>query len=180
MPFVSGFLRVRRGGHPDQGLPGVEGPVDPGYGIEEGHPDQGLPGLPPYPDQGLPTPPAGVWPPLTPSHPIQPAPPGTPPGTIWPPVWPVDPGYGVGSERPDQGLPPAPGAPDQGLPQPGRPVHPDQGLPRPQVYYIVAGIPGVGWRYVAVDPTLRPSHPIAPGAPARPDQGLPPTAQPRR
>jgi len=34
MPFVSGFLRIRRPGrHPDQGLPPGEGPVDPGYGV---------------------------------------------------------------------------------------------------------------------------------------------------
>jgi hypothetical protein len=185
MPFVSGFLRLRRRGHPDQGLPDGEGPVDPDYGIGEEHPDQGLPpmgGL--HPDQGLPRPPPGVWPPLTPTHPIAPTPPGVPPGTIWPPVFPVDPGYGVGIERPDQGLPPTPGQPprpDQGLPptpgQPPRPdqglpgsqPHPDQGLPKPQTYWVVAGIPGVGWRYIAVDPTLRPSHPIA----------RPPTAQPK-
>jgi hypothetical protein len=50
----------------------------------------------------------------------------------------VDPGYGVGIERPDQGLPPVHGHPDQGLPgQGGRPDQslpgaqpgPDQGLP---------------------------------------------------
>jgi hypothetical protein len=159
MPFVSGFLRMRRGGHPDNSLPGGEGGVDPGYGIDEGgHPDQGLP---PYPDQGLPTPPPGIWPPLTPSHPIQPAPPGTPPGSIWPPVSPGSPTHPI--------APGSPGAPDQGLPQPGRPVGPDQGLPKPQVYYVVAGIPGVGWRYIAVDPTLRPSHPIAPGGPGGPE-----------
>ena len=156
MPFVSGFLRMRRRGHPDQGLPDGEGPVDPDYGIGEEHPDQGLPPLGLGPDNGLPKPPPGVWPPLTPSHPIQPTPPGVPPGTIWPPVWPVDPGYGVGIERPDQGLP-------------GAPAQPDQGLPQPQTYWVVAGIPGVGWRYIAVDPSLRPSHPIA----------RPPTAQPK-
>jgi hypothetical protein len=158
MPFVSGFLRIRRPGrHPDQGLPPGEGPVDPGYGVGEEHPDQGLPGESGgfLPDNSLPTPPPGVWPPLTPSHPIQPAPPGTPPGSIWPPVGgPVDPGYGVGVERPDQGLPPAPARPDQGLP--GRPARPDQGLPKPEVYWVVAGIPGVGWRYVCVDPSLKP------------------------
>jgi hypothetical protein len=39
MPFVSGFLRIRRPGrHPDQGLPPGEGPVDPGYGA-------GIPGI---------------------------------------------------------------------------------------------------------------------------------------
>jgi hypothetical protein len=163
MPFVAGFLRVRRRGHPDQGLPPGEGPVDPDYGVDEGVDIGG--GLP---DQGLPTPPPGIFPPLTPSHPIQPARPGTPPGAIWPPV---DPGYGVGAGRPPapgqglprpppgqpgQGLPPAPGAPDQGLPaRPGLPVGPDQGLPS-QTFWVVAGIPGVGWRYIAVDPSLVP------------------------
>ncbi|HTB46477.1 MAG TPA: hypothetical protein VK741_22845 [Acetobacteraceae bacterium] len=167
MPFVTGFLKIRGrrgGGHPDQGLPDEEGAVDPDYGIDDTHPDQGLPGLglPPIggerPGHGLPRPPPGVFPPLTPSHPIQPAPPGTPPGTIWPPI------YGGG--HPDQGLPPtggAPPAPDQGLPPAGgRPVRPDQGLPKPQTYWLVAGIPGVGWRYVAVDPSLVVGLPIPP------------------
>ena len=182
MPFVSGFLHVREAGRPDQGLPPGEGPVDPGYGVGEGHPDQGLPPLSGLrPDNGLPKPPPGVWPPLTPSHPIQPAPPGTPPGAIWPPVFPERPDQGLPPgrpARPDQGLPGSPPAPDQGLPPtggsppkpdqglpgsppapdqglpPGRPARPDQGLPRPQVFWVVAGIPGVGWRYVCVDPSL--------------------------
>jgi hypothetical protein len=149
MPYVSGFLRVRERGHPDNELPGHEGPVDPGYGIDLEHPDQGLP-----------SPPPGVWPPPTASHPIAPLPPGssTPPGTIWPspghPAHPIAPG----------GPPPTP---DQGLPQP--PAHPDQGLPS-QKFWVVAGIPGYGWRYICVDPSLSVSHPIAP----------PPAPQPRR
>jgi hypothetical protein len=163
-------------------LPGGEGPVDPDYGVDVGgRPDQGLP---PYPDQGLPTPPPGVWPPLTPSHPIQPVPPGSevPPGTIWPPVGgpshPIAPGGGGG--HPDQGLPGQPPRPDQGLPpgSPGTPTHPIQ--PTPTTFWVVAGIPGVGWRYIAVDPSLRPGHLPSPQPPAHPDQGLPPTAQPRR
>ena len=41
---------------------------------------------------------------------------------------PVDPGFGnPGSERPDQGLPPVPGRPDQGLPE--TPVDPGFGNP---------------------------------------------------
>lgn len=142
MPFVRGFLRTVRRGHPDQGLPGGEDPVDPDYGLGEEGPDQGLPGGGDL-TKPLPKPPPGVWPPLTPSHPIQPAPPNVPPGAIWPPVG-----------GPDQGLPPAsPGAPDQGLPAGGRPGAPDQGLPS-RKFWVVAGIPGVGWRYVCVDPTL--------------------------
>jgi hypothetical protein len=164
MPRVKGFLHIIRRGHPDHGLPGEEGPVDPDYGIDEG----------PEIDGGLPEPPPGIWPPLTPSHPIQPAPPGTPPGSIWPPVGgrperpdrpahPIAPGGGP--VRPDQGLPPAggtppvPGAPDQGLPgRPSLPERPD----RPKVYWVVAGIPGVGWRYVAVDPEAIPPLPPRP------------------
>jgi hypothetical protein len=160
MPFVTGFLRLRRGGHPDQGLPGGEGPVDPDYGIDEGGGG--------FPDNSLPTPPPGVWPPLTPSHPIQPAPPGTPPGSIWPPVFPVRPSHpiapGGGPARPDQGLPspqpPQPGHPDQGLPGGGRPVDPGYG--HPGTFWIVAGIPGVGWRYVCVDPSLSVGYPLPP------------------
>ena len=81
--ITGGFLNIgrRRPGHPDQGLPETE----PGY------PDQGLPGGEgggEYPDHELPTPPPGIWPPPTVSHPIVPAPPdedgdGTP-GSIWP------------------------------------------------------------------------------------------------
>lgn len=86
MPFVSGFLKIRKRGHPDQGLPGVEGPVDPDYGLDVG--GEGIwPGLP---DNELPPPPPGVWPPLTPDHPwegLKPEHPiALPPGTIWPPL----------------------------------------------------------------------------------------------
>ena len=152
MPFVRGFLHIRRGGHPDQGLPG--GGEGPDQGLPGGeYPDQGLPdgglgiwggGTLPHPDHGLPAPPPGIWPPPTGNHPIQPLPPGStvPPGTIWPP-----PGYpahpiapGGGGEHPDQGLPGSPGRPDNSLPS--------------QKFWIVAGIPGVGWRYVCVDPSL--------------------------
>jgi hypothetical protein len=79
--------------------------------------------------------------------PIVPAPPDTPPGVIWPPFL-----------HPDQGLPGVPPpVPGQGLP--GQPPQPDQGLPgHPQgKFWIVAGIPGYGWRYVCVDPSLTPT-----------------------
>ena len=100
----------------------------PGYG----RPDNGLPpGVPAIPGN-LPTPPVGTWPPPSGNHPIVPAPPGTPPGVIWP---------SPGVDRPDNSLPGGePGTPDQGLPS--------------SVFWVVAGIPGVGWRYVAVDPSL--------------------------
>lgn len=169
MPFVSGFLRVREGGHPDQGLPGGGGPVDPDYGIDEG-------GRPTHPIE-LPDPPPGIWPPPTVGHPIQPLPPtdGTPPGTIWPspghPAHPL-PRPPVSGGRPDQGLP---GGPEVQPPQPGQPLPTPPGTPghlpapTPTKFWVVAGIPGYGWRYVCVDPTLKP------------DQGLPggPGAQPK-
>jgi hypothetical protein len=142
----------------------VSGPVDPGYGVGSEHPDQGLPGGGLYPDQGLPIPPPGIWPPPTVSHPIVPIPPGSevPPGTIWPPPGgPLYPSHGLPGEppRPDNTLPGQPPRPDNTLP--GQPGHPDNALPS-QKFWIVAGIPGYGWRYVCVDPSLRP------------DQGLPP------
>jgi hypothetical protein len=63
-------------------------------------------------------------------------------------------------------LPPSPARPDQGLPPtagqlPSGGAHPDQGLPS-KTFWVVCGIPGVGWRYVAVDPSLTVSPPIAP------------------
>lgn len=151
MPFYFGHLRE------------VSGPTDPGYGVDEGaRPGHGLPNAPVIPGN-LPSPPPSVWPPLTPSTPIQPAPPGTPPGTIWPSPGHPSAGLPVGPGHPDAGLPPSPGHPDAGLPSGGRP---DQGLPS-KTYWIVAGIPGVGWRYVAIDPSLSVGYP------------LPPTAEPR-
>jgi hypothetical protein len=80
MPFVSGFLRIRKRGHPGQPLPEPEDPTDPDYGVE----------VPGEPDIGLPSPPPGVWPPLTPDHPwegLSPEHPiALPPGTVWPPL----------------------------------------------------------------------------------------------
>jgi hypothetical protein len=166
MPFVSGFLHVRGGGHPDNSLPGAEGPVDPGYGVDVGgRPDQGLP---PFPSHGLPTPPPGVWPPPTISHPIVPIHPDNSlpvqPGTIWPsPGGPNRPNQGLpGYGHPDQGLPGSQPHPDQGLPGdqpgidnslPGSGARPDNSLPS-GTFWVVAGIPGLGWRYIAVDPSL--------------------------
>ena len=168
MPFVSGFLRVTSHGHPDQGLP--ETPVDPGFGGER-------PSLP-DPGFGIPAPPPGVWPPPSSTLPIVPAPPNTPPGAIWPPqpppvIWPRPPGGGGG--RPDQGLPPSSGEhPDNVLPGQTPETKPPS---EPKTYWLVAGIPGIGWRYIAVDPSLRPDNTLPP-VPGTPDQGLPPTTPP--
>ena len=63
------------GNYPSNELPGVEGPVDPGYGISSDRPSNPI---------VLPPDPPGVWPGPRPSHPIVIAPPGTPPGVIWP------------------------------------------------------------------------------------------------
>jgi hypothetical protein len=166
-------------------IPGSPG--SPSHPIA-GFPDQGLPPV-------LPEPPPGVWPPPTAGHPIVPAPPNTPPGAIWPPAFPSHPisggGGGGSGNAPGQGLPPtSPGSPGQGLPptSPGSPSHPiatppsgnrpDNSLPGPGKFWIVAGIPGYGWRYVCVDPSLGIDNSLPPGAPATPDQGLPPATPP--
>jgi hypothetical protein len=125
MPLA--FIHFLEGGHR---------PVDPGYGVDEGgNVDNTLPVPNPPPGQPghLPSVPIN-WP-IIPSHPI-----ARPPR----PSRPVDPGYGVGSEHPDQG--PVPNPP------PGQPGH----------------LPSVppGWPVI-------PSHPIAGLWPGRPSHGLP-------
>lgn len=163
MPFVRGFLRVvRRGGKPDQGLPGPELPVDPDYGLEEGERPEVEPPM------VLPKPPPGVWPPPTIEIPIQPLPPSfpgmpkppiaLPPGMIWPnpnppsvgggPIVPPGPPPSVGGGPITPGLPPSVG---------GGPIIP------PQSFVVLVWISGgYGWRYVVVDPSLVPTPPIAP------------------
>lgn len=206
MPFVTGFLRVRRRHRPG-------GPVDPDYGIEEGeHPEISPPEEGGGGDEEigggpvLPNPPPGIWPPLTPEHPWRP----------------VDPGWGQG--RPPtagQPLPRPPGGPPQvgggpaqppGLPGQGLPGEPPvvgggPALPPGMIWpplppgvsghylalVLIAGMPGgPKYRYVVVDAGLRPDQGL-PGRPrpprpdqglppehGHPDQGLPPTAEPRR
>jgi hypothetical protein len=182
MPFVSGFLRLRkRGGRPDQELPGIEGPVDPDYGIDEGI---GIGGGPIYPN-----PPPGIWPPLTPEHPWLPiAPGGGPSHPIAPggrPEHPIAPGGGGGDERPTHPIELPPGTVWPPLPP---------GVSGKYLALVLIGGGGMGamYRYVVIDADARPdnelpeggggghrpSHPIAPGG--RPDQGLPPTPQPKR
>ena len=140
-----------------------------------GHIDNSLPpGMPPI-GSTLPEPPPGVWPPLTPSFPIQPAPPGTPPGSIWPPIHPVYPSHGLPPSpgHPDAGLPPAPARPGQPLPP--SPGHPSGGPVQPpgstlpaKTWWVVVGIPGVGWRYAAIDPSLDAGMPLPPTAEPKP------------
>ncbi|HEX7199488.1 MAG TPA: hypothetical protein VF213_08420 [Dongiaceae bacterium] len=177
MPYVRGFLKVgrrQRPGRPDIGLPEEEnGGTDPDYGIEEGGGiDNELPELP--------SPPPGIWPPLTPENPWRP----------------VDPGYGIPGGRPPHvgGGPARPpgagGRPDQGLPGEGTEVEPPMVLPPgaiwpplpPDVHgkflalVLVGGMGhGVKYRYVVIDADAkpphrpgRPEHPIAPGGPDSP------------
>lgn len=163
MPFVSGFLRIKkrfdRWGRP----------VDPDYGLEEGGPDQGF--NPDYPDQGF-----------HPDYPDQglPGRPGRPPrpGQGLPPSWsgrpghlparpgrPVDPGWGV-----DEGS-----APGQGLPggRPGRPEYPSHRPPwhKPEFEW-PPGPTDPDWGIEAEGPS--PEHPIFIEDVNKPDQGLPP------
>lgn len=169
--ITGGFLNVgrrSRPGHPDQGLPGGEGPTDPDYGVDEGAgPDQGLPELP--------DPPPGIWPPLTPEQPWRP----------------IDPGFGHGGRppRPDQGLP-RPGVggrPDQGLPGAGG-EHPEHPIFEPGTIWpplppgvhgqywalvLVKGSSGLTYRYVVIDADARPGHEL-------PDEEPPPVPQPKK
>ena len=160
MPYVSGFL--------------IEGPVDPGFGNRPGgggeHPDQGLPGGG-YPSHPIVLPPAppGIWPPPSVGNPILPLHPDNTlpvqPGTIWP-----SPGR---PDRPDNTLPggglhpgggPMPGGdrPNQGLPGgPGGVI--DNTLPS-QTFWMLAYCPSLGWKFIAVDPSLRPGMPLPPSA----------------
>jgi len=164
------MTRVRiRGGYLNIGRrtrPGG-GPVDPDYGVDEGEPGypEGPEVSPPEVDNELPTPPPGIWPPLTPDQPWRP----------------IDPGYGVGGRPPHVGggpaRPPRPGQPprpDQGLPGEGgeRPTHPiwEPGTIWPPLppgvsgtYWalvLVKGSSGVQYRYVVIDADARPEHPI--------------------
>lgn len=159
MPYIKGFL--------------IEG-VDPGYGNRPGGPgiDNSLPGSQPGIDNSLPIPPPppGIWPPPSYGRPIVPVDPdfGVPvtPGTIWPsPGRPphIDHGLPGSPGHPDQGLPPSPGHPDQGLPGGGRP---DNSLPS-KTFWVLCYAPSLGWKFIAVDPSLEVGHP------------LPPTAQPK-
>lgn len=179
MPRVSGFLRVvKRGGRPDNELPGGEDLVDPGYGIEG----------PEHPEID---PPPGIWPPLTPEHPWRPIPglperPGhplpRPPGSVGGP-----PGVGGGPARPERPVDPGYGIDEGGE---GGEVAPPIVLPPgtiwpplpPDVHgkylalVLIGGLPGgPAYRYVVIDADAKPGHglPRPPGG--RPDQGLPPT-----
>jgi hypothetical protein len=159
MPFVSGFLRVRRrGDHPDQGLPGEgEGPVDPGYGVDEGaRPDQGLPGgglgiwggpyePPPHVDNSLPGLPVGPNQdlPLPPNYPDNSLPPIEGHPETPPPLIPAHPIYPV---------PPGVETPPLGAVWPPLPYASQDGSAVTAIMKVVMG--AWGERFVVVDPSL--------------------------
>jgi hypothetical protein len=118
----------------DNELPGNSGEIDNSL----------PPGVPPTAGN-LPVPPPGVWPPPSPSRPIVPIHPDNSlpvePGTIWP-------------------TPGRPNRPDQGLPGGGG-GQIDNGLPS-RTYWMLAYCPSLGWKYVAVDPSLVVGTPLPP------------------
>ena len=158
---MGGYLNVEgmSGGYPDNSLPGVEGDVDPGYGISSDRP--ALPIV-------LPPAPPGIWPPPTGGNPIVPVHPDNSlpvqPGTIWPspggPVYPT-----TGPVRPPTGSTqplPGGGRPDNTLPG-GQGGTIDNALPS-QTFWMLCYSPSLGWKYVSVDPSLRPGHALPPHA----------------
>jgi hypothetical protein len=126
----------------------VQGPVDPGFGVGDGdHISTGPvhPGGPVDPGFGVGLPPFGV------------TLPETPPG-VWPP--------------PSFNHPWFPIPPDAEEPPEGGEIYPPVGNNPPDgKFWVVCGIPGVGWRYVCVDPSLRPEKP--------PEGSKPPTSAPK-
>ena len=143
-----GYLNIGRRSRPDR----PTDPTDPDYGLpEDGEGGEGGEGGGEYPDHGeMPGSPPGVWPPLTPSHPIVPMPdpddgeaghlPAIPPGAIWP-----------------------------------RPPGPVSGM-----FLVLAHVPNHGWHVFAVDPDSwpKPEKPEQPGhLPGKPGE---PKPEPKR
>lgn len=136
---MGGYLNVEgmSGGYPGNELPGVEGPVDPGYGISADRPAHPIVIPPDAIGPGVPTHP--IYLPVYPGHPIVIPPgslgPGSPSHPIYLPVYPshpiVIPPDAVGPGQPSHPivLPPLgiwsgpwlPPYPSQG---PGFPTHP--------------------------------------------------------
>jgi hypothetical protein len=145
---LSEITLANRGQRPDNSLPGIEDPVDPGYGIEGGeYPDHGLPGGPNRPGR---PPHPGNRPPGSGNRPVDPGygrpgggggehpghrPPWAgKPKPEWPPG-PTDPDWGVDApvDSPEHPIH-LPGTPDNSLPgevEPGHPIPPVAGHPMP-------------------------------------------------
>jgi hypothetical protein len=180
MPFVSGFLRLRRRGG--------GGPTDPDYGIDEGaEVGGGLPGEgggggegiwgPGFPDHGFnPDHPSHGLPGDRPEHKPLPKPPGYPEHGLppiaghlpaAPPLVPGLPIYPVPPGSPEHPItPPPPGSIWPPILEPGHPLPPGSD----KTVIAVCYIRGVGWRYVAVDLSAEfPSQGLPlPGAGGRP------------
>jgi hypothetical protein len=143
--------------------PGGGGPVDPGYGVEAPvDPGYGVP-LPPVVSH--PIAPGGERPshrPLPPNYPVDPGY-GVPirPG-VWPrPPRPVDPGYGVSVPITPEHPIYEPVAPDNSLPLPPGSVWPPLPPEITKPVLCLVWIVGVGYRWTTIDPSLKPTHPIA-------------------
>lgn len=146
--------------NPPEGEIGNLPTVPPGWPVIPSHPiarppfggriDNSLPVIPNPPPGEI-----GNLPAVPPGWPVVPTHPWIPPRRPHHGHWPVDPGYGIESGRPDQGLPPAPDVP------PGNTL-------------VLVRDPSGKWYYAMVPqgttkPLPTPTPPIAP----------PPTAQPK-
>lgn len=138
---------------------GGHSPVDPGFGGGIAN-RPNMPGI----DNSLP-----------------PAPPNTPPGVIWPPLNPPHPDHSLprppSGNRPDNTLPGSQPGVDNTLP--GQPVRPDNTLPGSGKYWVVVGIPGYGWRWTCIDPSLTIDNTLPSGG-GQVDNTLPQTPAPKR
>jgi len=195
-------------GRPDNTLPGIGGPVDPGYGVGIERPSHPI-ALPPGSVSGTPEHPI-YTPPSAPGHPSNPIvlPPnsvgGTPehpiyyPPTVWPPgghpAHPIAPGgrppgiWGGAPSYPDNTLPgqppgiwPSPGRPDNSLPVPPDvwPPEPIPPLPPELSSQVVVATHMPGQDWVVRTYPIGPDQGL-PGQPPYVDNTLPPYAQPRR
>jgi len=160
--------------NPPPGKPGHLPSVPPGRPIVPSHPIVKWPTRPVDPDWGVtptPNPPDGQpghLPSVPPGFPIIPSHPWIPPRPVRPghlPSWggrPVDPGYGVGGEYPDNGLPGNPNFPDNSLPTTPPPTVPVGS------YLVLVRTPTGQWKYAVVQ-----------GTPPATLPEPPPTAQPK-
>ena len=165
MPYVAvsnSPIRVRRTTDPGFGG-GIGAPGDPGYGHPEGgHPGHDLPGGG-YPSHGLPG--GGQIDNELPGGGDISTLPMPPPG-IWPPPSVNHPWRPI---PPDASTKPPPGAV-------WPPLVPPNSIPDGE-FWVIAGIPGIGWRYIAVDLSLQVDNTLPSGG--RPDNTLPPTGTPK-